>query len=296
MLNKSKLINNYIELLKKSLTNELYIENEVRIINALFAALNKLKISAHEIYNINHHPGEIDFLAEIKLKGNVHHLNQIMPDGSMEIQHWTRNITELSHTMIGKKRLDNIQYCVETILDEDISGDLIETGIWRGGAVIFMRGLLAAYSITDRFVWAADSFEGVPTPSLPEDAGFEISAKVLPFLAVSIEDVMDLFDRYDLLDEQVNFIQGWFKDTLATAPIEKLAMLRLDGDLYESTMDALVPLYDKVSRGGFIIVDDYFSCPPCKQAIDEFRVKHAITDELMQIDGQSVFWRKSGDK
>jgi hypothetical protein len=195
--------------------------------------------------------------------------------------------------MIGKKRLNNIQYCVETVLEDDIPGDFIETGIWRGGATIFMRGILEAYGITDRVVWAADSFEGVPSPSLAEDSGFEISASVLPVLAVSLDEVMDLFERYDLLDAQVNFVEGWFKDTLAKVPIESLAILRLDGDLYESTMDALNPLYPKVSRGGFIIVDDYYSCPPCKHAIDEFRTKHAIKDDLIIIDCQSVYWRKS---
>jgi hypothetical protein len=104
--------------------------------------------------------------------------------------------------------------------------------------------------------------------------------------------VQDLFERYGLLDEQVRFLSGWFKDTLAAAPIESLAVLRLDGDLYESTMDALNPLYDKVSDGGFVIVDDYDSCAPCKRAIDEFRTGRSITAELQRIDKQSVFWRK----
>jgi len=70
-------------------------------------------------------------------------------------------------------------------------------------------------------------------------------------------------------------------------------LLRLDGDLYESTMDALVPLYDKVSPGGFVIVDDYYSCAPCGRAIDEFRAARSITAPLERIDEQSVFWRKA---
>ena len=101
-----------------------------------------------------------------------------------------------------------------------------------------------------------------------------------------------LFKRYDLLDAQVRFLKGWFKDTLAAAPIERLAVLRLDGDLYESTMDALVPLYDKVSGGGFVIVDDYYSCAPCGRAIDEFRATRGISTPLQKIDEQSVFWQK----
>jgi hypothetical protein len=246
------------------------------------------------MYNIKSHEYIFDMLETNKQNGSKFVLCKKNKDGLFEEHGLTRNVTELSHTMIGKKRLDNIQYCVETVLEENVSGDLIETGIWRGGATIFMRGILAAYGITDRIVWAADSFEGVPAPTLPEDAALDLSAKVLPILAVSLEEVMGLFEQYDLLDGQVNFIQGWFKDTLATAPIDKLAILRLDGDLYESTMDALNPLYDKVSQGGFIIVDDYFSCPPCQVAIDEFRNTRGITEELITIDEQSVYWRKSG--
>ena len=156
-----------------------------------------------------------------------------------------------------------------------------------------MRAILMAYGVTDRTVWAADSFEGVPPPSWPQDEGFDISANVLPVLAVSLDEVRELFRRYGVLDEQVKFIKGWFKDTLAAAPIERLAILRLDGDLYESTMDALAPLYDKVGRGGFVIVDDYGSCPPCKRAIDDFRTQRGISDALQSIDIQSVYWRKS---
>jgi hypothetical protein len=204
-----------------------------------------------------------------------------------------RNFTELSHSMIGKKRLDNIQFCIETVLVEEIEGDFIETGIWRGGACIFMRGILMAYNVTDRVIWAADSFEGVPAPSLAQDTNFDISRDVLPILAVALEEVKELFERYGLLDDHVKFLKGWFKDTLPVAPIEQLAILRLDGDLYESTMDALNPLYEKVAQGGFIVVDDYGSCPPCKQAINDFRATHSINDELITIDSQSVYWRKS---
>ncbi|HCB31454.1 MAG TPA: macrocin O-methyltransferase [Acinetobacter lwoffii] len=293
MIIKTNATHNYLELLKKSILNELYIENEARIILTLSAIINNTKLSLQDLFNIREHESLLDNLEANKQNGSYLIIRKKNELGALESIYLSRNFTELSHTMIGKKRLNNIQYCVETVLNEDIPGDLIETGIWRGGATIFMRGILAAYEVTDRMVWAADSFEGVPAPSLPEDAELDISANVFPVLAVSLDEVCDLFERYDLLDEQVNFIQGWFKDTLATAPIESLSVLRLDGDLYESTMDALYPLYPKVSTGGFIIVDDYYSCPPCKLAIDEYRKKYAIVDELIQIDDQSVYWRKS---
>jgi O-methyltransferase len=194
-----------------------------------------------------------------------------------------------AETMIGAQRLSNIQQCMETILWEGIPGDMIETGVWRGGAVIFMRAVLKAYSVTDRIVYAADSFEGLPPPSYREDGGD--GHHLHEELSVSLEEVKNNFDRYGMLDDQVQFLKGWFADTLPRAPIERLALLRLDGDMYGSTMDALQPLYDKVSPGGFVIVDDY-ALDGCRRAIGDFRKQRGITDEIVPINKASVFWRK----
>ena len=293
-MKKSELAGKYIDLLKTSLLNELYAENEARILHTFISRLNGAPVNFNDYFDIARSSPELmDALRDAKSGGNTITLLQKMADGSSRPAHELRNLIELSHTMIGKRRLDNLQQCMETVIDEDIAGDFIETGIWRGGACIFMRGILAAYGVTDRTVWAADSFEGVPPPTWPEDAGFDISRDVLPVLAVPVDAVQELFRRYGLLDDQVQFLKGWFRDSLPAAPIKQLAVLRLDGDLYESTMTALMPLYDKVSPGGFVIVDDYGSCPPCKQAIDDFRGQRGITDTLQVIDRQSVFWRKN---
>lgn len=89
-------------------------------------------------------------------------------------------------------------------------------------------------------------------------------------------------------------MQGWFKDTLPAAPIERLALLRLDGDLYESTMDGLSNLYHKVSAGGFVIIDDFNALPQCKRAVMDFRQENDIHDEIIAINGMSAYWKKSG--
>ena len=290
---QSEIASKYIELLKSSLLNELYMENEARILHTFITRLSGGVVNFNDYFNIvQSKPELMAALRDAKSAGNTITLLQRMADGSSRQAHELRNLIELSHTMIGRKRLDNLQQCMETVLTENIPGDFIETGIWRGGACIFMRGVLVAHGITDRTIWAADSFEGVPPPTWPEDAGFDISRDVLPVLAVPLEDVRSLFQRYGLLDDKVQFLKGWFKDSLPIAPIEQLAILRLDGDLYESTMTALVPLYDKVADGGFVIVDDYGSCPPCKRAVDDFRTERGITDTLHVIDRQSAYWRK----
>ena len=195
-------------------------------------------------------------------------------------------------TMIGLKRLDNLQYCIEMVLKEGREGDLIETGVWRGGACIFMRAVLAAYGITDRKVFVADSFEGLPRPDDRKYSADKGDKHYIErYLSVSKEIVENNFRKYGLLDDQVVFLKGWFRDTLPNAPIEKLSILRLDADMYGSTMESLEFLYPKLSKGGFCIIDDY-ALPACRMAVDDYRARHQITSKMKQIDTSSIYWRK----
>jgi len=203
-----------------------------------------------------------------------------------------------AETMIGMQRLTHLQRCVETVLAEEIPGDLIECGVWRGGACILMRAVLAAYGDEERSVWLADSFEGVPPPdpenySADKDLRLDLRADVL---AIPESAVRNNFKRYGLLDDRVRFLPGWFKDTLADAPIDRIALLRLDGDLYESTIQALDALYSKLSVGGFCIIDDYHGIYACRQAVADYRQRNSIVAEIIDIDGSGVYWRKSAEE
>ncbi len=197
-----------------------------------------------------------------------------------------------AETMIGLKRLDNLQYCVERALEARVPGDLIETGVWRGGAAIFMRAVLAARGDSDRAVWVADSFQGLPKPRAEDSPDVGDDHWKHSFLAVGLDEVRANFDRYGLLDEQVRFLPGWFSDTLPRAPIKQLAVLRVDCDMYRSTTEVLCSLYPRVAAGGFVIVDDYGAVPGCRTAVDEFRAAHAITEPLEWIDWTGVFWQR----
>lgn len=262
----------YLDLMKKVLTNSVYADSELvesrpthlpgRLVCGLLRAAG-LRLARPQVYD-----------PLLRLEG--------------------RDWPPSAHTMAGLKRLDNMQLCAETVLQDKVPGDFIETGVWRGGTVIFMRALLKAYGVTDRRVWVADSFEGLPAPDpkYPADRGFTLHKE--RFLAVTLEQVKANFEKYGLLDDQVRFLKGWFADTLPKAPIEKLAVLRLDGDLYGSTMDALRALYPKLSPGGFVIVDDYGACLPCRQAVEDFRKERGITDPVVSVDWTGVYWRRSG--
>lgn len=204
-------------------------------------------------------------------------------------------------SMIPLVRMDNILSCIADVVAKDVKGDFVETGVWRGGAVIFMRGVLKVLGVTDRRIWAADSFEGLPEPDaekFPLEAKSFKSAAMTKYynrLAVDLPAVKRNFEAYGLLDEQTVFLEGWFKDTLPSAPIEKIAVLRLDGDYYESTMDALTNLYSKVSIGGYVIIDDYGedNWTYCRKAVDDFRRDHGIDDQMVRIDRPCSYWQKS---
>lgn len=211
------------------------------------------------------------------------------PDDRMNGKDWPIH----AESMIGYKRLSNVQDCVINVINNKVEGDLIETGVWRGGTVILMRAILKAFQVTDRIVWAADSFEGLPKPD-PEKYIADKDDKFYTFdeLKVSLEMVKENFKKYDLLDEQVQFLKGWFKDTLPAAPIKKLAVLRLDGDMYESTMDALLHLYPKLSAGGYLIIDDWGSVEGCRLAVQDYRKKNNIVEDIIPIDSDGVYWQK----
>lgn len=199
-----------------------------------------------------------------------------------------------AHSMIGDKRLRNVRELVERTLLENVPGDYIETGVWRGGACIMMRGVLQAYGVHDRRVFCADSFEGLPPPdakNYPADRRDRLF--VFKELAVSVDAVKQNFAAYDLLDDQVVFLKGLFKDTLPSLGAHRFALIRLDGDMYQSTMDALTNLYDKLSESGFVIIDDYGGLKNCRRAVHDFLDQRNLRPEIRTIDESGVWWQKS---
>lgn len=203
-------------------------------------------------------------------------------------------------TMVPTARLENVQFCVEDVIRNEVPGDVIETGVWRGGTAIFIKAVLRVRHAEDRLVWVADSFEGLPKPDatlFPAEAqahDSKLMRDVYHHFAVTLEQVQENFSRFGLLDEGVRFLKGWFKDTLPSVPIDQIAVARLDGDYYESTMDSLTNLYHKISPGGYVIVDDYGQdeWTYCRKAVDDFRAEKGITDPIIRVDSTCHFWQK----
>jgi O-methyltransferase len=281
----------YLDLMKRALTDSIYVDDPLRFFVPYHSKPTMPRVKRALLTALQH------FLARYHLRLVEPYrcfgedMSIVEPKDLEAMRDAGLYWPERAHTMIGLKRLDNLQYCTETVVREGIPGDLIETGVWRGGACIFMRAILKAYGEKRRTVWVADSFEGLPPPdpdTYPADTN---PLHIYSQLAISKEQVERNFRRYGLLDRQVRFLKGWFKDTLSGAPIERLAVIRLDGDMYESTIQALDALYPKLSLGGFVIIDDY-SLKACAQAVHDFRRVHGIDDVIIDIDGTGSYWRR----
>lgn len=259
-------------------------------------------------------------------------------------------ISDSVRTLLNEERLDNIQACIASVIDEKVPGDIFEAGCWKGGSAILAKACLHAFANQDalqRQLWCADKFEDMrgyySTPLIllgqPFLKLFARTARLWPysiknalmnilnkgfpkdnydkstidlyfnhFATISwlasirhkhflmlrgLDDVKEAFARYGLLDDDINFLPGWFEDTLPQAAerIDKLAVLRADGDFYKSTQDILHNLYPKISMGGYCIIDDYGCFSECRRAVDEYRQQHSISAPIQWVDDEAIYWR-----
>lgn len=177
---------------------------------------------------------------------------------------------------------------------EGVPGAFVECGVWRGGCGAIMAAL-AQRSHLERGTWLLDSFEGLPeptehdTPEIVATAGGRTSGKLAPIGAyiAPLEDAKRLlFDELALSPSGVRIEVGWFQDTLPAVreSIGPIAVLRVDADLYESTKCCLENLWDQLSPGGRLIIDDYGGWQGCRKAVDEFFAARGIEPEFHKVD------------
>lgn len=266
--------NAWLQLLKKTLVRYPLDDGELEMSSRLSGVDDSLRT-------------EIERWLQFNRRGQLHESGRSLADRATG-----RDWPATAETMLGLARMDNLHACLTSVIQSKVPGDFVEVGVWRGGAGILMRALLMAFQDFRRKVWLADSFRGYPAPDpnrYPADK--DDPHRLFAELAVPIDTVKKNFERYGMLDEQVQFLPGWFRDTLAAAPIKRVAVLHLDVDMYESTMLALLHLYPKVASAGYVIIDDYGALAACRQAVDDFRREFQIKTELREIDWTGVFWQ-----
>lgn len=196
-------------------------------------------------------------------------------------------------TMVGLRRLDDLQACVESVVRDGVPGDLLEAGSWRGGASLLMRATLNTLGQDERTVVVADSFQGFPEASGDLSKGYDLSLDLAgcDFLAVPLEEVKETFARFGC-DQNVRFVPGFFQDTLPGLTGGSWSIVRLDGDTYEAVWTGMESLYGGLEAGGYLIVDDYLSLDRCREAIDDFRRSHGIAEPIEEVDWSCIRWRK----
>jgi O-methyltransferase len=199
-------------------------------------------------------------------------------------------------TMVGLRRLDDLQECVESVVADRVAGDLIEAGSWRGGAALLMRATLDTLERSERSVWVADSFQGFPQSDRQRRPGYDLEADLagFDFLAVPLEEVKQTFERFGF-ERGINFVPGFFEETLPPLAGRPWSVIRIDGDTYSSVRTALESLYPGLATGGYLIVDDYLSLDQCKQAVDDFRSERGIAEPIEEVDWNCARWRRTSD-
>jgi cephalosporin hydroxylase len=259
----------YLNLLRDALLNEHYLENELRIEHLLEC------VGTGEAVDYERLADPVRFMSTLLRRRQQERRAGELPssggNGSGGSDGW-------AYAGLGRLRLDHIQACLEAIHKGGVDGDLVDSGTGRGGAAIFMRGFLEAHEMTDRRVWVADRFEGHGSTS-----DFE--------LARDFNTVRDGFARFDLLDDRLVFLQGPPAQTLGEAAVGNVALLRVASADPGEVEAILAALYDRVSPGGFVVVDGYGD-PACEQAVDGFRSAREVIEPLERVDWSAAAWRK----
>ncbi len=185
------------------------------------------------------------------------------------------------HTMCGAARLRGLYRAVQHVVAHGIPGCLVECGAARGGSAGLM-GLTLQRLGASRPLWVFDTFAGLPAPT-EADGDPAVTEPWTGGCAGSLGEVEALFERLGIR-AQAHLVKGLFQDTLPAADVGPIALLHIDGDWYESVRTCLEHLYDRVSPGGIIQLDDYGHWPGARKAVDEFRERRGITASLRWLD------------
>lgn len=206
-----------------------------------------------------------------------------------DIEKYFRIVQEKKLTCIGLDRARGAYEKVSTAISNNIAGSIVECGTYRCGCLAMM----AKAASGRRPVWGFDTFAGLPKPT--EKDGYKAQGRGGPKdLLAPIEVAWSAFDSLGVSRDNITLVPGLFQDTLAShvEALGQIAVLRLDGDWYDSTMVCLETLYDHVTPGGFIIIDDYGHWEGCRKAVDHFRMSRGITVQLHQTDYTEVWWAR----
>jgi O-methyltransferase len=180
--------------------------------------------------------------------------------------------------MTSNARVIALVRAIGHLLRNEIPGDIVECGVWRGGSMIAAAMTLMHYG-ADRMLWLYDTFEGMPPPTEADvHQSGKTAAEMLRTAAptdwvrayASLAEVKANLARTGYPESRLRYVQGKVEDTLPDNAPERISLLRLDTDWYESTKAELDILWPRLQRGGVLILDDYGNWAGARKAVDEF--------------------------
>ncbi len=198
-------------------------------------------------------------------------------------------------SLTGIARLASLIKAVKHVEKYNVSGSIVECGVYKGGSVMAALETLKNLKSTSRELYLYDTYEGMTAPSMVDttfegksaEKAFEEKNEFWDHIACysSLQEVKDNIETCDYPMEKIHFIQGKVEDTIPIISIpDKIAILRLDTDFYESTRHELEHLFPRLEKGGILIIDDYGHWQGCKKAVDEYIEKNNIQIFLNRID------------
>lgn len=196
-------------------------------------------------------------------------------------------------TMVKSRNLLNLFSLIETVNAMNVPGDIVECGVWNGGASAMMAfACLNTEVPRDRRFWLFDSFEGLPPPG-PRDGKTENEHFFDGMCRGSVSSVEKVFEKLCLSLDNVRIVKGWFEATLSGAAIDQIAVLHIDADWYDSVKYVLETFYEKVVPGGFIVLDDYGYWDGCSRALEDFFAERKLTGIVLQkADSTGAYFQK----
>jgi O-methyltransferase len=197
-------------------------------------------------------------------------------------------------TMTSVERVYSLWQATRYVCRRPVAGAFVECGVWRGGSVLAMAMTLLNEGVSDRDFYLFDTFEGMPAPGAEDvDAAGRPATSLLGAETKSLssemwawapeQHVRGNLAKVQYPSERFNLVRGKVEDTIPRVLPERIALLRLDTDFYESTVHELRWLYPNLSPGGVLIIDDYGHWRGARKAVDEFLQSHPEL-MLMRID------------
>ena len=197
-------------------------------------------------------------------------------------------------TMVKNQNLRLLYDLVSEIIERQMPGDIVECGVWNGGSAAMMgvASMEDPLEKKTRNIWLFDSFEGLPPPG-DRDGDMERQSYFPGWNKGNIKLVQEVFGKFSYPSENLKIVPGWFDETIVREPIERIVILHIDADWYQSVRTVLELLYSRVVPGGYVVLDDYGLWPGCERAVLDYFAEHEISAAIVRTVGkQGAYFQK----